>query len=90
MTPWERADRAKQLLADDVLRRALSEMREGLVQKLEVCPIGDIDTQHEVALTLQLLRRFTMQLERYIQDGAVEQHREKQRTWVEKLRAKVG
>lgn len=72
MTPSERGERAQQLLDDPVFVGALAEMRAGLVDALESVPLSDVDTQHETALLLQLLKRLRMTLERYVIDGKVE------------------
>ena len=90
MTPFERAERAKQLLADDVLKGAFSEIRNRLISQLEALPISDVETQHEITLMLQLLRRLREQLERYVSDGAVEQHRAKQQKFIERIRERIG
>ena len=90
MTPFERAERAKQLLSDEVLKGAFSDIRSRLIAQLESAPISDIELQHEVTLMLQLLRRVREQLERYVGDGAIEQHRAKQQTFIEKLRERVS
>jgi len=90
MTPFERAERAKQLLEDDVLKGAFQEIRNRLIAQLESMPISDIEAQHEATLMLQLLRRLREQLERYVSDGAVEQHRTRQQKFIERLRERIS
>ena len=90
MTPFERAERAKQLLSDDVLKGAFTEIRNRLISQLEALPISDVETQHEITLMLQLLRRLREQLERYVSDGAVEQHRAKQQKFMDRLRERIS
>jgi len=89
MTPLERATRARQLLADEVLRDALSDIRMSLVSQLESVPIGDIDTQHEIALTMQLLKRLRTQLEMYGQEVTIEQNKRKQESFIQRVRAGI-
>jgi hypothetical protein len=89
MTPFERADRAKQLLADSVLQGAFRDMRDKLVLQLEVVPLSDIETQHEIALMLQLLKRLQNQLVIYTQEIAVDKHKQKQENFVARMRQKL-
>jgi len=89
MTPFERADRAKQLLADSVLQGAFRDMRDKLVLQLEVVPLSDIETQHEIALMLQLLKRLQNQLVIYTQEIAVDKHKIKQENFVARMRQKL-
>lgn len=90
MTPFERAERAKQLLADEVLQDAFGDIRSRLIAQLESLPINDHETQHEITLMLQLLRRVREQLERVVQDGKVIEHRNKQQSWIEKMRERIA
>lgn len=90
MTPFERAERAKQLLADPVLSGAFADIRSRLIAQLESAPISDVELQHEVTLMLQLLKRVREQLERYVGDGAMEQHRAKQATYLERIRERLS
>ena len=89
MTPFERADRAKQLLADSVLQGAFRDMRDKLVLQLEVVSLSDIETQHEIALMLQLLKRLQNQLVIYTQEIAVDKHKIKQENFVARMRQKL-
>ncbi len=90
MTPFERAERAKQLLADEVLQDAFGDIRSRLIAQLESLPINDHETQHEITLMLQLLRRVREQLERVVQDGKVIEHRNRQQNWIEKMRERIA
>lgn len=90
MTPFERAERAKQLLDDELLREAFADIRSRLIAQLESAPISDVELQHEVTLMLQLLKRLREQLERYVSDGAIEQHRARQQGFIEKLRERIS
>ena len=90
MTPFERAERAKQLLADEVLQDAFGDIRSRLIAQLESLPINEYETQHEITLMLQLLRRVREQLERVVQDGKVIEHRNRQQSWIEKMRERIA
>jgi hypothetical protein len=86
MTPIERAERAKQLLGDSVFLSAFEDIRNGLVKRLESSPIGDIDTHHEIALTLQQLKA---QLVRYGEEIAVDKQKKRHEEWIEKARQRI-
>jgi predicted metal-dependent HD superfamily phosphohydrolase len=90
MTPLERADRAKQLLEDAVLQAAFHDIRMQLVAKLEQVPFGDIDTQHEIALTLQLLKRLREQLALYANEVAVDKAKKKHESFVTRMRERLA
>lgn len=89
MTPREKADRAKQMLEDPLFRGVLNDVRMGLLEQLELCPMGDVDTQHEIALSLQLWRRIPDQLRRYADELTVEKHKESQDSFIRQLRQKI-
>jgi hypothetical protein len=89
MTPREKADRAKQVLEDPVFRSVFDDIRQDFVRKLEECPLGDIETQHEIALSLQLLKRIRVQLERYVDEIAVDKAKERHDNWIRKVQQKL-
>ncbi len=90
MTPIDRAERAKALLQDELLKQAFSDIKKRLVDQLEATAIHDIETQHEIALMLQLLKRVRTQLESYVGEGVVETHKVRQENWVERMRQKLA
>lgn len=90
MTPVERGDRARHLLADPVLQQAFTDTREGLVEKLEQAGIDDVTTHHEVAITLQLLKRLKTQLEKYGEAVTVHQAKRRNEAWISKMRESVA
>lgn len=90
MTPKERADRARDLIDDAVLKEAFYDIRMGLVAQLEGLPFGDVDTQHEVALMLQLLRRVRTQLDKYLGDQKVIEARDRNDSFIEKVRKRIA
>jgi hypothetical protein len=90
MTPRERAEEAKIVLNNPVMEQVFGDIRMGLVNRLESVPIGDIDTQHEIALTLQLLKKLRDQLQTYVNDVKVDEHREKQETFIKRMRQRIA
>jgi hypothetical protein len=89
MTPQDKADQAKQVLTNPVFKHVFNDIRENLVVQLEALPLGDKETQHEITLMLQLLKRVQTTLERYHQSGAVEKHRSKQDSYIAKIRERL-
>ena len=71
----ERANQAARVLADPTLQKAFEGVRQGFLASLEATSIGDRDTHHELALSLQALKTVRRQLERWITDGEVENRR---------------
>ena len=90
MTPIDRAERAKALLQDELLKQAFADIKKRLVDQLEATAIHDIDTQHEIALMLQLLKRVRTQLETYVGEGVVETHKTRQENFLERMRQKLA
>lgn len=90
MTPFEKAERAKQLLADPLLKEALQNIREGLVRKAEASAFDDIDAHHQVVLSLQILKQVSVELQKYISEGVVVAHRVKQDSFIEKMRERFA
>ena len=89
MTPIERAEQAKQALENPALKAAFADMREKMIVQLEEVMMSDVETQHEVALMLQLLKRLQVQLKLYAQEIVVDKHREKQSNFVARMRQKL-
>jgi RNA-binding protein YhbY len=90
MTPFEKAERAKQLLDDPLLKEVLSGIRERLVLKLEISPMDDVDTHHTTALSLQLLKQISTDLNRYIGESAVIAHRQKNDSFINRVRERFA
>lgn len=88
MTPLDKAERAKQLLEDPVVSAVFSDIRMGLVEQLEVVPMGDVETQHEVALSLQVLKQMRQRLARYASEIEVDKHRQRQDDFMARIREK--
>jgi hypothetical protein len=86
MTPRDRADRAQQILNDEVFKHAFRDIRETIVGKLESCGVGDIDAQHELTVSLQLLKQLKTQLARYAEEIMIDEAKAKQDSWMAKAR----
>lgn len=89
MTPFDRAEEARNLLANKTLEKAFVDIRDGLVTQLESTEFHDVETQHEIALMLKLLKKMKSQLRTYIDADAIEKDREKQKTFIEKMRERL-
>jgi hypothetical protein len=89
MSPREKADRARQILADAVFAEAMQDIRGRIVAKLESIAVTDHAAQHELVLTLQLLQRIPARFQAYIDDLLLEQHNAKQAEFVKKTRQKL-
>lgn len=71
----ERAHQASRLLDDPTLQKAFEGVRQSMLAALEAASVGDRETHHEIALSLQALKAVKRQLERWVQDGEVEKAR---------------
>ena len=89
MNVLDKAARAKELLEDPIFQEAFNGVRNGLVSQLEATPFTDKDLQHEITVTLQLLKRLKGSLERFIADGVVEQKTLDQRNFIERARQRL-
>ena len=90
MTPRELAEGAKQILESPVMRKVFSDIRDSLVVQLESTAMDDIQTHHEVAQMLQLHRRYQTMLSRYVSDNALDQHKRKQDSFIEKMKERLA
>ena len=86
MTPREKADRAKLLLEDPVFNHVFSDIRDQIVMKLEVCPVSDVEAQHDLTLTLQLLKQLKTQLARYTEEIVLDNAKARQESWLKRAR----
>ncbi len=71
----ERANQAARVLGDSTMQKAFEGVRQSLLAALEGSQMGDRDTHHEIALSLQALRSIRRLLERWVSDGEVERKR---------------
>ena len=86
MTPREKADRARQILDDPVFAHVMNDIREQLVAKLEICPISDVEAQHDLTITLQLLKQLKTQLARYCDEIVLDNAKARQDSWIKRAR----
>ena len=89
MTPLEKAERAKQVLNDPVFAHVFNDLRESLVLKLEACPVSNVEAQHDLTITLQLLKLLKTQLTRYTDEIVVDNARQKHESWIAKARQRI-
>lgn len=89
MTPLERADRAKLLLNDPVLREAFSAVREKIVSRTEQSAFGDVDTHHHAAQMLQALAQVRTELQIWTNEIAIDKRRQKDAAWIERMRERL-
>ena len=68
----ERANQAARLLDDPTLQKAFEGVRMALLSRLEDVALIDRDTQHEIAVSLQLLKQLKRQLHTWVTDGKLE------------------
>ena len=86
MTPREKADRARQILDDPVFAHVMQDIREQLVAKIEACPISDVDAQHDLTITLQLLKQLRTQLARYCDEIVLDNAKARQESWLRRAK----
>ncbi len=90
MDSIQRGLEAEQLLANPLLNEAFKGIREALIQQLEATSIGDIDTQHEITLTLQLIKNVKRYLENWVRDGQLESERATSHSNWQKFQKRIG
>ncbi len=89
MTPIERAERAKQLLEDEVFKQALAAIREQLVAALESAPFGDQTMHHHITLELQALRQIPIQLRKWAAQIALDKAKAAEEKFLQNERRRV-
>ena len=90
MTPFEKAEMAKQLLANPVLKEAFNNIREGLVSRAEQSGFGDFEEHHNIALSLQILKRINTELNRFVGDQTVIAHKQKSDSFIARMRERIA
>jgi hypothetical protein len=93
MTPGERiarANRARELLSEETMRSVFAGVKNALIEKLEMCPVGDTGTQHEIALTLQLLKQLQNHLRHFVDDGVLAEAEVQQESFMARMKRKVS
>ena len=63
------ARRAEALLSDPLFKQAMDGIESNIIDRMKKVPMGDIDTQHELVLTLQLLGTLRQSFNAMIQTG---------------------
>lgn len=86
MTPIERATRANELLDDAVLKQAFADVREQIVSGLESVAFGDVDSQHHLALSLQVLKNVQVRLRKYAEELAVDKAKDNHLRFIDRIR----
>lgn len=86
MTPIELAERVNKIMADEAMAEVFVGIRMGLVSQLESLPIGDKESQHEVALMLQLLKQVRAQMESYGREAIMSEHDKRNEAFIRKTR----
>ena len=72
MNQIERAAHAKELLESPIFKAVHAEIRAEIITQLETVGIDD-PKQHELVLLLQIHNRHKKKLERWVDDGKVEE-----------------
>lgn len=86
MTPRERADRAKQILDDSVFQQTFADIREGYVRDLEKLDLCDIETEHELTIRLQTLKKVRLQLISYTNETVLDNAVEREQSWIRRAK----
>jgi hypothetical protein len=89
MNLMERASQAKELLEDPTFKSVHAEIRNELIDALEKVAFDDIDKQHELVLSLQLHKRTRTVLERWVDDGKMEQKKLDHVDWIDRMKQRV-
>lgn len=76
---------AERILNDPLIQKAFINIESGIIGKMRIVPMGDIDTQHELVLTLQLLDRFKRTFTEAFQTGEMAKS-----TLAERLKKRIG
>lgn len=85
-----RANKAREILNEQLMGGVFNEVREALVARLEQTPIGDTSTQHEIALTLQLLKQLRRHLESWIEDGTLAARELENENFMARMRRRIA
>ena len=67
-----KANDAKILLENPILKSAFADVREMLVQAIEDNPVTNETQRDKIMLSLQLLRSVKEQIEKHVQDGQID------------------
>jgi hypothetical protein len=76
---------ADRILSDPVFKAAMQGIENNLIERMRQVPMADIDTQHELILTLQLLGNLRQSFTAMIQSGKMAEI-QKEQTLAQKVR----
>ena len=79
---------AQRLLDDPVFKKAFNQLESAVIDKLRHVEISNIETQHELVLTLQLLGSLKGQFKTAIESGKMAEI-QKEQSLAQKVRAMV-
>lgn len=82
----ERAALAKELLQSRMFKECMAAVKADLVVGLETVAFDDVEKQHDLALSLQILKRLHTKLERWVDDGKMEQKKLDQQNWIDRAK----
>ena len=91
MSEFDLVQKSESLLKDPAFRAAIDGVREALVQRLEECPIADTVMQHEIAISLQLLKQIERHIKSFVATGELERAKKKEElSWIKRAKAQFG
>lgn len=70
-----RAKHAERLLSEPLIQEAFSAVESSLVDAMRRAAVGDVDTHHNLVLSLQLLGQVERQFKNWISDGKLEENK---------------
>lgn len=82
-----KANRAAELLGE--LEWVFSEVREDMTRAMEASAIGDVDTHHTIALSLQALKMLRLKLQAVVDDGKMASAEQEQDNWIRRLKKRT-
>ena len=86
-----RGNEAERLLNGPLFKESFQKVKDGLIEALMRCPMGDKETQHQIALSLQLLGKVQSNIAEVAQTGRLALHTKQEREgWLKKQLRKVA
>jgi hypothetical protein len=82
----EKADRAKELLENLTFKMVQAEVRSELIAAIESVAVTDVERLQELTLSLQVHNRLRKKLERWIDEGKLEQSKLNDLNYRERVR----
>lgn len=88
-----RAERAKLILEDELVKGALADMKQRIVEAWEQSPVRDVEGREHLHRYLKVIGQFEGALRSHIETGKIAAHaikaEEAQKSLMEKVRAKI-